>query len=48
MSDQLCELIKTSLGISKVRIYIEFDDVNASNSNSNSNSNSDWNGRTFG
>jgi len=40
MSDQFCELIKTSLGISKDRIYIEFDDVNASNWG--------WNGRTFG
>ena len=40
MSDQFCELIKTSLGISKDRIYIEFDDVNASDWG--------WNGRTFG
>ena len=40
MSDQFCELIKTSLGISKDRIYIEFDDVNAANWG--------WNGRTFG
>ena len=40
MSDQFCELIKTSLGISKDRIYIEFDDVNASSWG--------WNGRTFG
>lgn len=40
MSDQFCELIKVSLGISKDRIYIEFDDVNASDWG--------WNGRTFG
>ena len=30
MSDQFCELIKSSLGIPKNRIYIGFDDVNAS------------------
>jgi phenylpyruvate tautomerase PptA (4-oxalocrotonate tautomerase family) len=40
MSDQFCELIKASLGISKDRIYIGFDDVNASHWG--------WNGRTFG
>ena len=40
MSDQFCELIKGSLGISKDRIYIGFDDVNASDWG--------WNGRTFG
>ena len=40
MSDQFCELIKSSLSISKDRIYIRFDDVNASNWG--------WNGRTFG
>ena len=40
MSDQFCELIKTSLGISKDRIYIKFDDVNAPDWG--------WNGRTFG
>ena len=40
MSDQFCELIKSSLGISKDRIYIGFDDVNASNWG--------WNGSTFG
>ena len=40
MSDQFCELIKASLGISKDRIYIGFDDVNASDWG--------WNGRTFG
>ena len=39
MSDQFCELIKTSLGISKDRIYIGFDGVNASPWG--------WNGRTF-
>ena len=39
MSDQFCELIKVALGISKDRIYIGFDDVNASNWG--------WNGRTF-
>ena len=41
---QICnmgsELIKASLGISKDRIYIGFDDVNASDWG--------WNGRTFG
>ena len=40
MSDQFCELIKSSLGIPKDRIYIGFDDVNASDWG--------WNGRTFG
>ena len=40
MSDQFCELIKSSLGIPKNRIYIGFDDVNASDWG--------WNGRTFG
>ena len=40
MSDQFCELIKASLGILKDRIYIGFDDVNASDWG--------WNGRTFG
>jgi phenylpyruvate tautomerase PptA (4-oxalocrotonate tautomerase family) len=40
MSDQFCELIKESLGISKDRIYIGFDDINASHWG--------WNGRTFG
>ena len=40
MSDQFCELIKASLGISKDRIYIEFNDVSASDWG--------WNGRTFG
>ena len=40
MSDQFCELIKAALGISKDRIYIGFDDVNASHWG--------WSGRTFG
>ena len=40
MSDQFCELFKASLGISKDRIYIGFDDINASHWG--------WNGRTFG
>ena len=40
MTDQFCELIKSSLGIEKDRIYIGFDDVNASDWG--------WNGRTFG
>ena len=40
MTDQFCELIKTSLGIEKDRICIGFDDVNASEWG--------WNGRTFG
>ena len=40
MSDQFCELIKSSLGIPKNRIYIGFDDVNASDWG--------WNGHTFG
>ena len=40
MSDQFCELIKASLGISKDRIYIGFNDVSASDWC--------WNGRTFG
>ena len=40
MTDQFCELIKVSLGIEKDRIYIAFDDVNASDWG--------WNGRTFG
>ena len=40
MSDQFCELIKASLGISKDRIYIGFNDVSASDWG--------WNGRTFG
>ena len=40
MSDQFCELIKSSLGVPKDRIYIGFDDVNASDWG--------WHGRTFG
>ena len=40
MTDQFCELIKASLGISKDRICIGFDDVNSSDFG--------WNGRTFG
>ena len=40
MSNRFCELIKSSLGIPKDRIYIGFDDVNASDWG--------WNGRTFG
>ena len=40
MSDQFCELIKSSLGVPKNRIYIGLDDVNASDWG--------WNGRTFG
>ena len=40
MSDQFCALINASLGISKDRIYIGFEDVNASDWG--------WNGRTFG
>ena len=40
MTDHFCELIKASLGISKDRIYIGFDDVNASDWG--------WDGRTFG
>ena len=40
MSDQFCELVKSSLGIPKNRIYISFDDVNASDWG--------WNGCTFG
>ena len=40
MTDHFCELIKASLGIEKDRIYIGFDDVNASDWG--------WNGRTFG
>lgn len=40
MTDLFCELIKGFLGISKDRIYIAFDDVNASDWG--------WNGRTFG
>ena len=40
MSAQFCELINASLGISKDRIYIGFDDVSASNWG--------WDGRTFG
>ena len=40
MSDQFCELIKSSLGIPEDRIYTGFDDVNASDWG--------WNGRTFG
>ena len=40
MSDQFCDLIKSSLGIPKDRIYIAFDDIKASNWG--------WNGRTFG
>ena len=40
ISNQFCKLIKSSLGIPKDRIYIGFDDVNASNWG--------WNGRTFG
>ena len=40
MSAQFCELIKSSLGISKDRIYIGFNDVNASDWG--------WDGRTFG
>ena len=40
MSDQFCDLIWSSLGIAKDRIYINFDDVKASAWG--------WNGRTFG
>ena len=40
MSDQFCDLINSSLGIPKNRIYIGFDDVKASDWG--------WNGRTFG
>ena len=40
MSDQFCNLITSTLGIAKDRIYIAFDDVNASDWG--------WNGRTFG
>ena len=40
MSAQFCELINASLGISKDRIYIGFDDVSASDWG--------WDGRTFG
>jgi len=40
MSDQFCDLINSSLGIPKNRIYICFDDVKASDWG--------WNGRTFG
>ncbi len=40
MSDQFCELIKSSLGIPKDRIHIGFNDVNATDCG--------WNGRTFG
>ena len=40
MTDQFCELIKASLGISKDRIYISFDDVNSSDWG--------WDGRTLG
>ena len=40
MTDQFCELIKASLGISKDHIYIAFGDVNSSDWG--------WNGRTFG
>ena len=40
MSDQFCALINASLGISKDRIYIGFEDVNASDWG--------WNSRTFG
>ena len=40
MSDQFRELIKSSLGIPKDRIYIGFNDVNASNWG--------WYRRTFG
>ena len=40
MSDHFCELIKATLDISKDRIYIGFEDVNASHWG--------WNGRTFG
>ncbi len=40
MSDQFCELIKSSLGIPKDRVYIGFEDVNVSDWG--------WNGRTFG
>ena len=38
MSDHFCELVKSSLGILKDRIYIGFDDVNATDWG--------WNGRT--
>ena len=40
MSDQFCDLINSSLGIPKNRIYIGFDDVKASDWG--------WNGCTFG
>ena len=40
MSAQFCELINASLGISKNRIYIGFNDVSASDWG--------WDGRTFG
>ena len=40
MASQFCQLIEASIGVSKDRVYIGFEDVPASSWG--------WNGRTFG
>ncbi len=40
LSDQICKLLKDSLGISSDRVYLNFTDVEAGNWG--------WNGSTFG